>query len=103
MLRNRLIFPAVGIALILGLVLTGLGIWTGNVIVSIMSNHLIEQMTRAVRHQVISMIALGDRMSARMVNAIARHDIPSPRAVPPSNSLYHKVSEEPNVRWLACG
>jgi PAS domain S-box-containing protein len=103
MLRHRLIFPAAGIALVLSLVLTGLGIWTGNIIVSIMSNQLIEQMTGAVRHQVDDMITFGERMSARMVNAIARHDIPFSDPVALRRELYGLVSEEPNVRWLACG
>ena len=60
MLRRRLTFPAAGIALVLSLVLTGLGIWAGNVIVSIMSDQLIEQMTEAVRREVDGMITFGD-------------------------------------------
>jgi hypothetical protein len=56
MLRRRLTLPAAGIAFVLSLVLTGLGIWAGSVIVSIMSNQLIEQMTEAVRREVDHMI-----------------------------------------------
>jgi PAS domain S-box-containing protein len=103
MLRRRLIFPAAGIALVLSVVLTGLGIWTGNVIVSIMSKQLIEQMTGEVRHQVGDMITFGERMSARMVNSITRHDIPFSDPVALRRELYGLVSEEPQVRWLACG
>jgi PAS domain S-box-containing protein len=103
MLRRRLTFPAAGIALVLSFVLTGLGIWAGNVIVSIMSNQLIEQMTGAVRHQVDDMITFGDRMSTRMVNDLARHEIPFSDPVAPRRELYGLVSDEPNVRWLACG
>ena len=69
MLRRRLTFPAAGIALVLSFVLTGLGIWAGTLIVSIMSNQLIEQMTEAVRREVDGMITFGDRMSTRMVSA----------------------------------
>jgi hypothetical protein len=103
MLRRRLTFPAAAIALVLSLVLTGLGIWAGNVIVSIMSNQLIEQMTGAVRREVDDMITFGDRMSTRMVNDIARHDIPLSDPVAIRRELYGLVSDEPNVPWLACG
>jgi PAS domain S-box-containing protein len=103
MLRRRLTFPAAGIALVLSFVLTGLGIWAGNVIVSIMSNQLIDQMTRAVRREVVDMITFGDRISTRMVNDIARHDISLSNPVAIRRALYGVVSDEPNVRWLACG
>src|SRR5215469_3897993 len=103
MLRRRLTFPAAGIALVLSFVLTGLGIWAGNVIVSIMSNQLIEQMTGAVRRQVDDMITLGDRMSTRMVNDLARHEILFSDPVALRRELFGLVSDEPNVRWLACG
>src|SRR6202047_402267 len=103
MLRRRLTFLAAGIALVLSFVLTGIGIWAGNVIVSIMSNQLIEQMTGAVRREVDDMITFGDRMSTRMVNDIARHDIPLSDPVAIRRELYGLVSDEPNVRWLACG
>src|SRR6202045_4293434 len=103
MLRRRLTFPAAGIALVLSFVLTGLGIWAGNVIVSIMSNQLIEQMTAAVRREVDDMITFGDRMSTRMVNDLARHDIPFSDPVALRRELFGLVSDEPDVRWLACG
>jgi len=103
MLRRRLTLPAAAIVLVLSLVLTGLGTWRGNVIVSIMSNRLIEQMTGAVRREVDDMITFGDRMSTRMVNDIARHDIPLSDPVAIRRELYGLVSDEPNVRWLACG
>jgi len=102
-LRRRLTFPAAAIALVLSFILTGLGIWAGNVIVSIMSNQLIEQMTGAVRREVDDMITFGDRMSTRMVNDIARHDIPLSDPVAIRRELYGLASDEPNVRWLACG
>ena len=38
--------------LVLSLVLTGVGIWAGDVIVSVISNQLIEQMTGALRSEV---------------------------------------------------
>jgi PAS domain S-box-containing protein len=103
MLRRRLTFPAAGIALVLSFVLTGLGIWAGTVIVSIMSNQLIEQMTEAVRREVDDMVTFGDRMSTRMVNDLARHDIPLSDPVALRRELYGLVSDEPDVRWLACG
>src|ERR1700719_2565312 len=103
MLRRRLTFPAAGIALVLSFVLSGLRVWAGNVIVSIMSNQLIEQMTEAVRREVDDMITFGDRMSTRMVNDLARHDIPFSDPVALRRELYGLVSDEPDVRWLACG
>ena len=103
MLRRRLTFPAAAIALVLSFVLTGLGLWAGNAIVSIMANQLIEQMTDAVRREVDDMITFGDRMSNRTVNDLARHDIPIDDPVALRRELYGLVSDEPNVRWLACG
>src|SRR5690348_1003042 len=102
MLRRRLTFPAAAGALVLSFVLTGLGIWTGNVIVSIMSNQLIEQMTEAVRRKVDDMITRGERISTRMVNAIARHDIPLTDPVALGRELHGLLSDEPAVQWLAC-
>ena len=102
-LRRRLTFPAAAIVLVLSFVLTGLWIWTADVIVSIMSNQLIQQMTGAVRREVDGMITFGDRMSTRMVNDIARHNIPFSDPVALRRELYGLVSDEPNVRWLACG
>ena len=102
-LRRRLTFPAAAIVLVLSFVLTGLWIWTADVIVSIMSNQLIQQMTGAVRREVDGMITFGDRMSTRMVNDIARHNIPFNDPVALRRELYGLVSDEPNVRWLACG
>jgi PAS domain S-box-containing protein len=102
MLR-RIIFPAAALALILSLVLTGLGILAGHVVVSTMANQLIKQMTKAVRNKADDMITFGDRMSTRMVNDIARHDIPFSDPVALRRQLYGQTIDEPNVQWLACG
>src|SRR5258708_16095572 len=103
MLRRRLTCPAAAVVLVLSLVLTVLGIWRGNVTTSIMSDRLIEQMTEAVRREVDNMITFGDRISTRMVNSIARHDVPFSDAVALRRELYGLLSDEPNVQWLACG
>src|ERR1700704_1751247 len=103
MLRRRLTFPAARIALGLAFVLTGIGIWRGNVIVSIMSNQLLEQMTEAVRREVDNIVAFGDRISTRMVNDLARHDFPLSDPVALRRELYGMVSDEPDVQWLSCG
>ena len=103
MLRRRLTFPAAGIALVLSFVLTGLGIWAGKVIVSIMSNQLIEQMTEAVRREVDDIITFGNRISTRMVNDLARHDIPFSDPVALRRELYGLVKRRARRSWLACG
>ena len=102
MLRRRLIFPAAAIALVLSLVLTGLGIWAGRHIISITSGELIRQMTETVRRDVDEMIQSGDRTSTRMVNDIARHDIPLGDPVVLGRELYGLLKDEPYVQWLAC-
>jgi len=102
MLRRRLIFPAAAIALVLSLVLTGLGIWAGRHIISITSGELIRQMTETVRRDVDDMIQSGDRTSTRMVNDIARHDIPLGDPVVLGRELYGLLKDEPYVQWLAC-
>ena len=103
MLRRRLILPAAAITLILSLVLSGVGVLAGRVVVGITSNQLIEQMTETVRRKVDDMITFGNRMSTRMVNDIARRDIAFSDPVALRRQLYDQVSDEPNVRWLACG
>jgi PAS domain S-box-containing protein len=102
MLRRRLVLPAAAIALLLSLVLTGLGIWAGRHIISIMSSDLIRQMTETVRRDVDDMITSGDRTSTRMVNDIARHDIPLGDPVVLGRELYGLLKDEPYVQWLAC-
>ena len=96
MLRRRLILPAAAIALLLSLVLTGLGIWAGRHIISITSGEL------TVRRDVADMIQSGDRTSTRMVNDIARHDIPLGDPVVLGRELYGLLKDEPYIRWLAC-
>ena len=102
MLRRRLTFPAAAIALVLSFSLTGLGIWTGNVIVSAMSDQLVQQWTEAVRRDVNVMITTGDSMSTRMVNDIGRHDVPLGDPAALGRELYGLLRDEPNVQWLAC-
>ena len=102
MLRRRLILPAAAIALLLSLVLTGLGIWAGRHIISITSSELIRQMTETVRRDVADMIQSGDRTSTRMVNDIARHDIPLGDPVVLGRELYGLLKDEPYIQWLAC-
>jgi PAS domain S-box-containing protein len=102
MLRRRLTFPAAAIALVLSFFLTGLGIWAGNVIVSAMSDQLVQQWTEAVRRDVNVMITTGDSMSTRMVNDIGRHDVPLGDPAALGRELYGLLRDEPNVQWLAC-
>src|ERR1700741_2359973 len=103
MLRLRLTLPAAAVALVLSLILTGIGIWAGIVIVSIMSNQLIEHMTETVRREAQEMIAFGERISTRTLNAIARNDISMSDPVALRRELYAVVSDEPSVQWVACG
>ena len=102
MLRRRLILPAAAIALLLSLVLTGLGIWAGRHIIWITSSELIRQMTETVRRDVADMIQSGDRTSTRMVNDIVRHDIPLGDPVVLGRELYGLLKDEPYIQWLAC-
>jgi PAS domain S-box-containing protein len=103
MLRRRLTFPAAAIALALSLVLVGLGLWAGRVIVSSMSAQLISQMTEEVHRDVEGMIATGAKTSVRMVDSIARHDVPFNDPVALGRELHGLLSDEPDVQWLACG
>src|SRR4029077_2557908 len=102
MLRRRLILPAAAIALLLSLVLTGLGIWAGRQIISITSSELIRQMTGTVRRDVDEIIQSGDRTATRMVNDLARHDIPLGDPVVLGRELYGLLKGEPRAQWLAC-
>src|SRR5262249_31562806 len=103
MLWRRLTIPAAGTALILSLILTGLGLWAGTVIVSVMSTALIEQMTEMVRREVNNLIVSGERMSTRMVNDFGRHDVPLDDPIAIRRELYGQLSDAPNVQWLICG
>ncbi|HKF62891.1 MAG TPA: cache domain-containing protein, partial [Dongiaceae bacterium] len=103
MLRRRLILPAVAVALVLLLVLTGLGIWAGRLIVSIASTQLILQMNDTVRRDVDDMTQSADRALSRMINGFSWHDIPlgDPAAV--GRELYGQLRDERHVQWLAFG
>ncbi|MDK1494712.1 PAS domain S-box protein [Sinorhizobium sp. 7-81] len=103
MLRHRLIFPVAGIVLVLSLVLTGLWIWTGNVIVSVMSERLIREATQAVRRDVGHLVRGADKAVSRLANGLVRHDLPldDPHAV--AQELYGLLAEERDVDWLFFG
>src|SRR5262245_49430093 len=103
MLRRRLTFPAAAIALALSLILTVLGIATGHVIVSIMSDQLIRQMTEAVRRDVDIIVKNADRTLTRAVNSIARHGVLLSDPAALRRELYGLLSDEPYVDWLFCG
>src|SRR5262245_38690490 len=103
MLRRRLTFPAAVIALALSVVLIGLGIATGHVIVSIMSDQLIRQMAEAIRRDVDVIVRNAEGTLTRAVNSIARHDVPLSDPAALRRELYGLLRDEPYVDWLFCG
>src|SRR5215469_14547066 len=103
MLRRRLILPAVAIALVLLLVLTGLGIWAGRVIVSITSDQLVLQMNQTVLRDVGDMTRSADRALSRMINGLAWHDIDLSDSAAVGRELYGQLRDERYVQWLAFG
>lgn len=103
MLRRRLILPAAIIALVLSLVLTGVGLWAGRIIVSIMSTQLLEEMNETVRHDVSDMVQSADRALSRLVNGLIWHDIPLDDPAAVARELYGQLRDERYVQWLAFG
>ncbi|MQW90507.1 PAS domain S-box protein [Sinorhizobium saheli] len=103
MLRQRLIFPVAGIVLVLSLVLAGLWIWTGKVIVSVMSERLIREVTQAVDRDVGHLVRGAEKAAARLSNGLVRHDVSlgDPHAV--ARELYALLAEEPDVDWMFFG
>jgi PAS domain S-box-containing protein len=103
MLRHRLIFAVAGVVLVLSLVLVGLSIWTGNVIVSIMSERLIRGVTQSVHRDIGHLVRGADQTVSRLANGLVRHDVPlgDPHAV--ARELYASLAEEPDVDWLFFG
>ena len=103
MLRRRLILPAVMIAVVLLLALTGLGIWAGRVIISITSGQLIMQMNQTVLRDVSDMTRSADGALSRMINGLAWHDIPLDDPAAVGRELYGQLRDERHVQWLAFG
>ncbi len=103
MLRNRLIFPVAGVALVLSLVLAGLWIWTGNVIVSIMSERLIREVTQAVHRDVDHMVRGADKAVSRLTNGLVRRDVSLGDQHAVARELHALLAEEPDVDWLFFG
>ncbi|MEZ2131939.1 MULTISPECIES: PAS domain S-box protein [unclassified Sinorhizobium] len=103
MVRHRLIIPVAAVVLVLSLVLIGLGIWMGTVIVSIMSERLIAEVTQAVHRDVGHLVRGADRAVSRMADDLVRHDVPldDPHAV--AGELYALLANEPDVDWLFFG
>ncbi len=103
MLRNRLIFPVAGVALVLSLVLAGLWIWTGNTIVSIMSERLIREVTQAVHRDVGHLVHGADKAVTRLSSGLVRDDLPLGDRDAVARELYASLAEEPDVDWLFFG
>jgi len=103
MLRRRLTIPAAAIALALSLGLTGVGFWAGHTIVSLMSNHLIRQMTEAIHRHVGLMMDTPARMISRVVHDMARHGIPLNDPLALSRELHGLLGDEPDLDWLFFG
>ncbi|MEX2742672.1 PAS domain S-box protein [Rhizobium mongolense] len=103
MLRNHLILAVAGVVLVLSLVLAGLWIWTGNVIVSIMSERLIREVTHAVHRDVGHLVRGADKAVSRLANGLVRHDLSpgDPHAV--AQELHALLAEEPDVDWMFFG
>ncbi|AFL49760.1 PAS domain S-box-containing protein [Sinorhizobium fredii] len=103
MLRHRLIFPVAGVVLVLSLVLAGLWFWTGNAIVSFMSERLIRDVTQAVHRDVDHLVRGADKAVSRLANALVRHDLSlsDPHAV--ARELHALLAEEPDIDWMFFG
>ncbi|MCA1439943.1 PAS domain S-box protein [Ensifer sp. IC4062] len=100
MLRHRLIFPVAGIVLVLSLVLAGLWVWTGNVMVSIMSERLIREVTQAVHRDVGHLVRGAEKAVSRLANGLVRHDVSLADQHAVARELYALLAEEPDVDWM---
>jgi len=103
MLRHRLILPVACVALILSLVLAGLWIWTGNVIVSIMSERLIREVTQAVHRDVDQMMRGADKAVSRLASDLVRRDLSLGDQQAVARELHALLAEEPDVDWMFFG
>lgn len=103
MLRHRLIFPVAGIVLVLSLVLAGLWVWTGNAIVSIMSERLIREVTQAVHRDVGHLVRGAEKAVSRLANGLVRHDVPLADQHAVARELHALLAEEPGVDWIFFG
>ncbi|MEY9325267.1 PAS domain S-box protein [Sinorhizobium fredii] len=103
MLRHRLIFPVAGVVLALSLVLAGLWIWTGNVIVSFMSERLIREVTQAVNRDVGHLVRGADKAISRLANGLVRRDVSLGDQAAVARELYGLLDEEPDVDWMFFG
>lgn len=99
-LRTQLLVATAAILLLLSVGLTGIGYWSGNAIVEIMSAQLIKHMTTAIRSHVGIMMDAPSRMLARTRNTVRRHAIPltDPHAL--GAELHGLLRDEPDIDWL---
>jgi PAS domain S-box-containing protein len=100
MLRRRLTVPAIAIALLLSVALIAIGVWAGQSIVSVMSNRLVQEMTRAVDREVGHFVEEPARALPRVVNDLVRHDVPLTDAPAVARELYGLLSVEPELDWI---
>ncbi|MBP2233672.1 PAS domain S-box-containing protein [Sinorhizobium kostiense] len=103
MLRHRLIFPVACVALVLSLVLAGMWIWTGNVIVSIMSERLIREVTQAVHRDVDQMMRGADNAVSRLASDLVRRDLSLGDQQAVARELHALLAEDPDVDWMFFG
>ncbi|PDT32711.1 histidine kinase [Sinorhizobium sp. FG01] len=103
MLRHRLILPVAGVVLVLCLVLAGLWIWTGNFIVSIMSERLIREVTQAVNRDVGHRVRAAEKAVSRLANDLLRRDVALRDREAVARELYALLAEEPDVDWMFFG
>jgi hypothetical protein len=103
MLRRRLILPAAATALVLGVVLTGVGYWTGRTIVSAVSDHLVREAVDGVVRDVAELVDRPPKVLSRLAAAITQHGVPldDPHAV--LRELYFALNNQSSVDWLFFG
>lgn len=99
-LRSSLVAPIAAITLLLSLGLTGIGYWTGNAIVHVMSDRMMEQIAESIRVHVGQMMDAPSRTLRRVVNTLARHGTSLDDPHPLAKELYAMLDDEPNIDWL---
>jgi PAS domain S-box-containing protein len=103
MLRRRLTFYAAGLALVLSFVLIGFELWAGTVVVSIMSDRLVQEVAQSVHRELGHFVRGTERAVTRVANNLSRQELMLGDSRAVGRQLYTLLTEEPGVDWLFFG
>lgn len=100
MLRWRLVLPATGVMLGLGLALTAIGFWEARTIAAATSEQIVRQCVGDLSDDITDVARRSNRTLFRIENQIARNAVPLDDAHAVLRELYAVLTDEPDADWV---